>query len=79
MLLPAFGHLVNMITINEGPLHCRLMYSSLLDNNQINVRMAERSKAPDSRYIILALFYRVEYSGPRMWAWVQIPLLTKIL
>ena len=30
------------------------------------VRVAERSKAPDSR------------SGPQMWAWVQIPFLTKV-
>ena len=36
--------------------------------------MAERSKAPDSR---VALFVLTERSGPRMWAWVRIPLLTK--
>ena len=35
--------------------------------------MAERSKAPDSR---VRLFPSLEYSGPRMWAWVRIPLLT---
>ena len=36
--------------------------------------MAERSKAPDSR---AQLFVLTERSGPRMWAWVRIPLLTK--
>jgi hypothetical protein len=33
--------------------------------------MAEWSKAPDSRGIL------PEHSGPRMWAWVRTPLLTK--
>ena len=37
-----------------------------------NVRMAERSKAPDSRAIL------PEHSGPHLWAWVRIPLLTRI-
>ena len=37
--------------------------------------MAERSKAPDSRAV---LFVLTERSGPRMWAWVRIPLLTKL-
>ena len=41
---------------------------------QYNVRMAERSKAPDSRYITFSLIG--EHSGPRMRAWVRIPLLT---
>ena len=36
--------------------------------------MAERSKAPDSR---AQLFVLTERSGPRMRAWVRIPLLTK--
>ena len=36
--------------------------------------MAERSKAPDSR---VQLFVLTERSGPRMRAWVRIPLLTK--
>ena len=40
---------------------------------KIYVRMAERSKAPDSRDITLS---NMEHSGPRMWAWVRIPLLT---
>ena len=40
------------------------------------VRMAERSKAPDSRANSSMRY--VEYSGPRMWAWVRIPLLTKV-
>ena len=40
-----------------------------------NVRMAERSKAPDSRAILFRSL-RAEHSGPRMWAWVRIPLLT---
>ena len=35
------------------------------------VRMAEWSKAPDSRVNL-----HWECSGPRMWAWVRIPLLT---
>ena len=37
------------------------------------VRMAERSKAPDSR----AVFSCNGFSGPWIWAWVRIPLLTK--
>ena len=41
------------------------------------VRMAERSKAPDSRVTSLPLKTK-EHSGPRMWAWVRIPLLTKV-
>lgn len=41
-----------------------------------NVRMAEWSKAPDSRYMPCLKKQQFEYSGPRMWAWVQIPLLT---
>ena len=43
------------------------------------VRMAERSKAPDSRWLTLPPSsgeYR--YSGLHMKAWVQIPLLTSI-
>ena len=42
------------------------------------VRMAERSKAPDSRVTFSAKLWRSECSGPRMWAWVRIPLLTKL-
>ena len=42
------------------------------------VRMAERSKAPDSRSCVpSAVNADWEPSGPRMWAWVRIPLLTK--
>ena len=37
--------------------------------------MAEWSKAPDSRDILL-VHDEPERSGPRMWAWVRIPLLT---
>ena len=37
--------------------------------------MAERSKAPDSRDI--PFLHNSEISGPRMRAWVRIPLLTK--
>ena len=37
--------------------------------------MAEWSKAPDSRELSSA-FKSGECSGPRMWAWVRIPLLT---
>ena len=39
------------------------------------VRMAEWSKAPDSR-IVPSPHWWWEHSGPRMWAWVRIPLLT---
>ena len=42
----------------------------------MHVRMAERSKAPDSRVKSLPTTTR-EHSGPRMWAWVRIPLLTR--
>ena len=38
-----------------------------LSHCHMSVRVAERSKAPDSR------------SGPRMWAWVRIPFLTFFL
>ena len=41
--------------------------------------MAEWSKAPDSRHSLASFIGSiVENSGPRMRAWVQIPLLTKI-
>ena len=42
------------------------------------VRMAERSKAPDSRLTpsFAQRQRRAERSGPRMWARVRIPLLT---
>ena len=40
------------------------------------VRVAERSKAPDSR-MILAVLCTVENSGPHLRAWVRIPLLTE--
>ena len=39
------------------------------------VRMAEWSKAPDSS-VSLPEYGHIEPSGPRMWAWVRIPLLT---
>ena len=39
------------------------------------VSMAEWSKAPDSRCHLL-VHHETERSGPRMWAWVRIPLLT---
>ena len=42
----------------------------------VNVRMAEWSKAPDSRHCLGSLIGICENSGPRMRAWVQIPLLT---
>ena len=42
----------------------------------VNVRMAEWSKAPDSRHCFAPLIESCENSGPRMRAWVQIPLLT---
>ena len=37
--------------------------------------MAERSKAPDSRFMMIFPVTQ-EHSGPRMWAWVRIPLPT---
>ena len=37
-----------------------------------DVRVAERSKAPDLRIICTGF----KASGPHMWAWVQIPPLT---
>ena len=40
------------------------------------VRMAERSKAPDSSVNFSPIAR--EHSGPRLRAWVQIPLLTKL-
>ena len=44
----------------------------------VNVRMAEWSKAPDSRHSLApSIGSAKENSGPRMRAWVQIPLLTK--
>ena len=45
----------------------------------LHVRMAEWSKAPDSRINPCSLIRnKLENSGPRMRAWVQIPLLTNI-
>ena len=41
--------------------------------------MAEWSKAPDSSFIASVVNICWENSGPQMWAWVQIPLLTSIL
>ena len=38
--------------------------------------MAEWSKAPDSRKSFLRSQWDLEISGPLMWAWVRIPLLT---
>ena len=38
--------------------------------------MAEWSKAPDSS-VSLPEYGHIEPSGPRMWAWVRIPLLTE--
>ena len=42
----------------------------------IVVRMAERSKAPDSRLIAFSAHNGSGCSGLRMEAWVRIPLLT---
>ena len=39
--------------------------------------MAERSKAPDSRFTFSVDGRDIGNSGPRMRAWVRIPLLTK--
>ena len=39
--------------------------------------MAERSKAPDSRLALSVDSRSHENSGPRLRAWVRIPLLTK--
>ena len=55
-------------------LSSRLLKLPLTHNN---VRVAEWSKAPDSR-AILPLTEENEHSGPRMRAWVQIPPLTRI-
>ena len=44
----------------------------------VSVRLAEWSKAPDSREILL-LHEKFGNSGPRMRAWVQIPHLTIFL
>ena len=61
-----------IITINTNKFHrCYIITVRC----QQEVRMAERSKAPDSR---VRLFPSQEYSGPRMWAWVRIPLLTNV-
>ena len=49
---------------------------SIQNENMPCVRMAERSKAPDSRVTVSSHDCR-EHSGPRMWAWVRIPLLTR--
>ena len=44
------------------------------------VRMAEWSKAPDSgSRSLLRLIVAHGRSGPRMWAWVRIPLLKGFL
>ena len=43
------------------------------------VRMAERSKAPDSRLIIFPVHSGSGRSGLRKEAWVRIPLLTMSL
>ena len=45
---------------------------------QITVRMAEWSKAPDSRIWSFHKGCGWGLSGPRMWAWVRIPLLTHL-
>ena len=49
------------------------MFFHLWDSS---VRMAEWSKAPDSRKSFLRSQWDLEISGPLMWAWVRIPLLT---
>ena len=41
------------------------------------VRMAERSKAPDSRRKLFTIKMVAKYSGLQMEAWVRIPLLTQ--
>ena len=43
-----------------------------------NVRMAEWSKAPDSRMWSFHHHSGWGLSGPHMWAWVRIPLLTHL-
>ena len=51
----------------------------IFDWSNTTVRMAEWSKAPDSRLCLAPLIGSAsENSGPRMRAWVQIPLLTII-
>ena len=54
-----------------------LLYYDIFVRLTLSVRMAERSKAPDSSIDLLCMnVSRVECSGPLMWAWVRIPLLT---
>ena len=71
----------------NGKIHCSNLngfgYIPIWSNHFaiifITVRMAEWSKAPDSRLILTPLIGSTsENSGPRMRAWVQIPLLTTI-
>ena len=54
----------------------RAMKHLLILRHLTYVRMAEWSKAPDSRFIPFSCLMS-EFSGPRMWAWVRIPLLTQ--
>ena len=55
-----------------------MMMTDILHPVFSTVRMAEWSKAPDSRHSLASFIGSiVENSGPRMRAWVQIPLLTK--
>ena len=57
-----------------------ISYLGFSPNLLVNVRMAEWSKAPDSRHSLTSLIGSAkENSGPRMRAWVQIPLLTNFL
>ena len=53
------------------------LIQSLYNNydRRLHVRMAERSKAPDSS-VNLSTNSRYVNSGPQLRAWVQIPLLT---
>ena len=55
---------------------CWTMNVAIIVRQLSYVRMAEWSKAPDSRFIPFSCLMS-EFSGPRMWAWVRIPLLTQ--
>ena len=53
-----------------------LSYKGICAFSKRAVRVAEWSKAPDSRIPSLLASASSKHSGPRMWAWVRIPPLT---
>ena len=50
-------------------------YKTEIEGQGLMVRVAERSKAPDSRFTLP--HDRGGNSGPHLWAWVRIPPLTQ--